>query len=75
MYGSLKVMCKSRTGVRLGKFFNGAVWHNGTPENGHFGPKHVVLITKIIMNREINNCIIDGKLYKNKLNIVMQQDA
>jgi hypothetical protein len=48
---------------------------SGTPEDGHLGPKHVVLIAKANVNAEINSCIIDGKLYKNKLNIVMQQDA
>jgi hypothetical protein len=30
--------------------------------------KHVVLIAKTNLNGEINSCIIDGKLYKNKLN-------
>jgi hypothetical protein len=40
-----------------------------------WGPKHVVLIAKINLNGEINSCIVDGKLYNNKLNIVMQQDA
>jgi hypothetical protein len=39
------------------------------------GPKHVMLIAKINLNGEINSCITDGKLYKNKLNIVMEQDA
>jgi hypothetical protein len=50
-------------------------WHNGTPEDGRLGPKHVVLIAKINLNEGINSCIIDRKFYKNKLNIVMQQDA
>jgi hypothetical protein len=43
------------------------VWHNGTPEYGCLGPKHVVLIVKANVNDEINSCIIDGKLYVNKV--------
>jgi hypothetical protein len=31
----------------------------GTPEDGHLGPKHVVLIAKSNVNEEINSCIID----------------
>jgi hypothetical protein len=31
------------------------------------GPKHIVLIAKTNMNEEINSCIIDGKLYVNKV--------
>jgi hypothetical protein len=30
-------------------------------------PKHVVLIAKANVNEYINSCVIDGKLYANKI--------
>jgi hypothetical protein len=51
------------------------VWHNVTPEDGRLRQKYVVLIEKEKVKEKINSCIIDGKLYITKLNIVMQQDA
>jgi hypothetical protein len=47
-------------------------WHNGTPEDGCFGPKHIVLRVKANVNEEINSCIIDRKLYVNKVEYRMQ---
>jgi hypothetical protein len=42
-------------------------WRSRTPDDGHLGPKHVVLIAKVNVNGEINICTTDGKLYVNKV--------
>jgi hypothetical protein len=43
-----------------------------TPEDGCLGLKHV-LIVKAKVREKINSCIIDGKLYVTRLNILNKQ--
>jgi hypothetical protein len=46
-----------------------------TPEDGRLGLKQVALIVKSKVKEKVNSCIINGKFYVTRLNIVMQQDA